>query len=122
MPRAGMIGREGRGCGAILAAGLAAVLALAGCMAPEGGAGPATPGAGAMPAGDVPAAPSAEDACGAGALAGLVGGPASALDGRTGPGPVRLIRPGMAVTMDYNPLRLNATLDAGGRILRLSCG
>lgn len=34
----------------------------------------------------------------------------------------RVIRPGEAVTMDSDPLRLNVELDPGGRIQRLRCG
>lgn len=34
----------------------------------------------------------------------------------------RIIRPGDAVTMDVDPLRLNVEVDAGGRITRLRCG
>ncbi len=35
---------------------------------------------------------------------------------------LRWIGPNDAVTMDYRPDRLNANLDANGRIVRLSCG
>lgn len=35
---------------------------------------------------------------------------------------VRIIRPGMAVTMDYREGRLNLHLDDAGRITRASCG
>ena len=35
---------------------------------------------------------------------------------------VRIIRPGMAVTMDYRAGRLNLEVDAEGRIIRASCG
>jgi hypothetical protein len=34
----------------------------------------------------------------------------------------RVIRPGQAVTLDLDPLRLNIELDADGRIHRLRCG
>jgi hypothetical protein len=34
----------------------------------------------------------------------------------------RVIRPGDAVTMDADPLRLNLEVDAGGTIRRLRCG
>jgi len=37
-------------------------------------------------------------------------------------GPLRVIEPGMPVTADFNARRLNAELDANGRIARLSCG
>lgn len=35
---------------------------------------------------------------------------------------VRVIRPGMAVTMDYRAGRLNLELDDAGRIVKASCG
>ena len=35
---------------------------------------------------------------------------------------VRILRPGMAVTMDYSPERLNIEVDAAERITRVSCG
>jgi len=35
---------------------------------------------------------------------------------------VRVIRPGMAVTMDYRAGRLNLHLDDEGRITRITCG
>ena len=40
----------------------------------------------------------------------------------TGARGVRVIRPGMAVTMDYRPGRLNIELDEAGRIVRFRCG
>lgn len=35
---------------------------------------------------------------------------------------VRVIAPGMAVTMDYSASRLNLETDASGRIIRFHCG
>lgn len=35
---------------------------------------------------------------------------------------VRVIRPGQAVTMDFNARRLNIELDASDRVARLRCG
>ena len=40
----------------------------------------------------------------------------------TGATGVRVIRPGMAVTMDYRADRLNIEIDDDGRIVRISCG
>lgn len=40
----------------------------------------------------------------------------------TGARNVRVIRPGMAVTMDYRPDRLNIDLDEDGRVTRVHCG
>ncbi|MEM1374028.1 MAG: I78 family peptidase inhibitor [Pseudomonadota bacterium] len=37
-------------------------------------------------------------------------------------GPVRVIRLGDAVTMDFLPSRLNIALDAGDRVSRVFCG
>lgn len=62
------------------------------------------------------------DACGASALQGLVGQPEAVLQGITPAGPLRVIRPGQAVTMDYIAARLNVSLDAAGLIVRINCG
>ena len=40
----------------------------------------------------------------------------------TGAGSVRWIRPGMMVTMDYRPDRLNLRVDGKGKILSANCG
>jgi hypothetical protein len=69
-----------------------------------------------------PPAPPEGDACGAAGLQGLVGQPETVLAAMTFPAPMRVLRPGMAVTMDYSPDRLNVTLDAGGTITRVACG
>ncbi|MEM6729379.1 MAG: I78 family peptidase inhibitor [Pseudomonadota bacterium] len=37
-------------------------------------------------------------------------------------GPVRIIRPGDAVTMDFREERLNIALDGAGRVVRVYCG
>lgn len=63
-----------------------------------------------------------ENACGAAELAGLVGQDRKVLEAMEFSGPLRVIEPGMPVTADFNAERLNAELDAGGRITRLSCG
>ncbi len=89
-------------------AGLVALM-LAGC-APVGAEVPAEP-----------VAPAA-DACGAAALQGLVGQPASVLETMRFAGPVRVITPGMAVTMDYSAARLNIEVDRTGAIFRVTCG
>jgi hypothetical protein len=60
--------------------------------------------------------------CGAGALQGLVGQPAAVLETMKFAGPVRILRPGMAVTMDYSAARLNIVIDAAERIERVECG
>ena len=60
--------------------------------------------------------------CGAARLAGYVGGPVTDLPAYGPWGVLRVIRPGMMVTMDYSATRLNAQVDRAGRILALSCG
>jgi hypothetical protein len=62
------------------------------------------------------------DACGAGSLQGLVGREVAILQTMKFEGPFRLIRPGEAVTMDYNPERLNIDLDATDVISAVRCG
>ena len=66
------------------------------------------------------------DSCGAAVLQGLVGQPATVLDRMKFAGPTRILRPGMAVTMDYSPSRLNieidGELDGAERIARVQCG
>ncbi len=62
------------------------------------------------------------DACGAANMQSLVGQPFSALAAMTFPGPMRLIRPGMAVTMDYSAERLNITVNASNVIASVTCG
>ena len=70
---------------------------------------------------DPPALPPAES-CGAEALSDLVGRPASVLEAMKFAAPTRILRPGMAVTMDYAPGRLNIEIDAQEVIVRLFCG
>jgi hypothetical protein len=70
----------------------------------------------------VPPALPPDDACGAPGLQGLVGQPRRVLETMTFAGPVRVIEPGMAVTMDYSPNRLNIELDDEGTITRVTCG
>ena len=92
--------------------GLAVAGVLAACVPVEG------PGGGVVypdPAGGV-------NQCGALDLQFLVGGPASALNTMRFNKPVRVIYPDTAVTMDFNPERLNFEVDRMGRISRVSCG
>lgn len=71
----------------------------------------------------MPALPPAEaDTCNAARFGDLIGAPVTALETRLYLGPVRVIRPGDAVTMDFSASRLNIALDASDRIVRLSCG
>lgn len=92
--------------------GLLSAALLAGCV--DGGA-PPSPGIPPLP-------PITEDACGASGLQGLVGQDEAVLAGMRFRGPMRLIRPGMAVTMDYSAERLNITLNDAGTIESVTCG
>jgi hypothetical protein len=69
-----------------------------------------------------PPVPPPEDACGALALQGLVGQDASVLASMTFPAPMRAYTTGDALTMDFNPARLNVESDPGGTIVRVWCG
>ncbi len=72
---------------------------------------------------EVPPKLSGPDSCGAPGMQYLVGQNESVLAAMTfEAGNIRVIRPGMAVTQDYRPTRLNLTLDAKGRITRVYCG
>ena len=62
------------------------------------------------------------DSCGAAGLSGYTGGPVTNLPATGSWGTLRVIRPGMMVTMDYSGARLNARVDAAGRIVTLTCG
>ena len=62
------------------------------------------------------------DTCGAAGLRGLVGQPAEALDAMRFSQPVRIVRPGQPVTLDFNAQRLTVETDGDGLIGRLSCG
>jgi hypothetical protein len=82
-------------------------LLLAGCGAAV------TPTANRAPA-------SAPDTCNAAAHQGLVG--QDAASSLALPEPKRLYGPNDAVTMDYNPARLNVQLDAVDNIVAITCG
>ena len=62
------------------------------------------------------------DTCGASDLQFFVGQPASALDAVRLSQPVRIIRPGEMVTMDFVPERVNFRVGADGRIFEITCG
>lgn len=63
-----------------------------------------------------------EDACGASGLQDLVGQSAKKLEVMRFAKTVRVIRPGMAVTMDYSAERLNIEINEAEVISRVSCG
>ncbi|WP_224824094.1 I78 family peptidase inhibitor [Cognatishimia sp. MH4019] len=72
---------------------------------------------------DMPSLPTAaEDTCNARAQAGLIGADRDTLESTLILQPVRIITPGMAVTMDFLPTRLNIALNEAERVVRLSCG
>ncbi|WGV14779.1 I78 family peptidase inhibitor [Fuscovulum ytuae] len=76
---------------------------------------------GCVPAGaDVAVEP--VNQCGALDVQDLVGTPARELNTAQFNKPVRVIYPDMAVTMDYNPERLNFDVDRAGLIARVTCG
>ena len=60
--------------------------------------------------------------CGADGMAALVGQPTTVFASMTFPVGTRFIFPGMPVTMDYNPERLNFDIDGAKRITRAWCG
>lgn len=63
-----------------------------------------------------------ETACGAAELQDLVGRDAAVLQTMRFGQTVRIIRPGMAVTMDYLAERLNIEIDESEKIVRVNCG
>ena len=70
-----------------------------------------------------PAIPSVEDnTCGARQYTRVVGQNVTVLEKIAILRPVRVIRPDSAVTLDYNPTRLNVILDTDEHITRLKCG
>lgn len=73
---------------------------------------------------DVPATTTTTStrSCGANGMGWLIGQPESTLAAVTISAPVRIIKPGQAVTMDHSPSRLNVHLDTAGRITSLTCG
>ena len=62
------------------------------------------------------------DTCGAKGLQGLIGQPSEVLDSMRFSQPVRVVRPGMAVTVDFRADRLTVEIDDANLIRRLSCG
>lgn len=71
--------------------------------------------------------PALADSCDTSALAGLVGKPYSAsleaeAKKQSGLTNVRVIRPGMAVTMDFRPDRLNIDVNEQGAVTGFRCG
>ncbi|HKT85896.1 MAG TPA: I78 family peptidase inhibitor [Novosphingobium sp.] len=73
-----------------------------------------------------PPPPPAEVDCGAGQLGAYIGQPASEhvlslIRQWRGDNPIRVLKPGSAMTMDYRPGRLNIFLDENDRIKEFKC-
>jgi Peptidase inhibitor I78 family len=64
----------------------------------------------------------APNECGAGGMQDLMGKHRSVFAAMTLPRGTRIIEPGMAITEDYGPTRLNIDLAKDGRITRVWCG
>ena len=60
--------------------------------------------------------------CGADKLQNLIGQSETKLESIRFKGPIRIIKPGMAVTKDYRQNRINFDIDDNGIIARISCG
>ena len=69
-----------------------------------------------------PLPPKLEDTCGAADFAYLIGQDATALEKTLLLGPVRVIRPGDAVTMDFRPDRINFKIAENETIQTIDCG
>lgn len=63
-----------------------------------------------------------ESACGAAGMQDLIGRDQGVLAAMTFPTGTRIITPGMAVTEDYSPSRLNIDVDGSGKITGVWCG
>lgn len=94
------------------------MLALSACMGP---AQRSTSVATTTPAFSPPPTNMA-DSCGALPLAHLAGQHFSALADVPLHGALRVLHPLQPITMDFSPTRLNARVDAHGRIQKLTCG
>lgn len=81
------------------------LIALAGCTVAE-----------------APLPPQLEDTCGANDFADLIGQDAAVLEKTLLLGPVRVIRPGDAVTMDFRPDRVNFKIADDETIQTIDCG
>jgi len=91
----------------------AGMLAATGCTATAESPNPSPP-------------PPAEEDCGAGQLGAYIGQPASEqvlalIRQWRGDNPIRVLKPGSAMTMDYRPGRLNILLDENDRIKEFKC-
>ncbi len=62
-----------------------------------------------------------QDTCQAAGYNPMIGKPGSILDGMRFSVPIRLIKPGQAVTMDFNPQRVNFFTNEQGIITSIRC-
>ena len=62
------------------------------------------------------------DSCGAAGLTEFLGQDASVIAATLFTNPIRVIRPGEMVTMEFNPNRINFEVDGEERIVRIYCG
>ncbi|HVZ99764.1 MAG TPA: I78 family peptidase inhibitor [Caulobacterales bacterium] len=62
-----------------------------------------------------------QDTCGMAAFQGLVGKPADEIDQSSLPPRTRIIRPGMMITQDFSPQRLNIRVAPDGKVSELGC-
>lgn len=102
--------RSGRGLRMVALGAL--TLVLAACR----------PGSDLPPLGAHNTAAAPGSTCGADAHFFLVGRHRDVLEVTRLPGPARIIGPGMAVTMDHVPARINVVYGADGVITRVYCG
>ena len=78
---------------------------------------------GPLPSEPPASGPGGSASCNAEALSSeFVGQDASVIFATTFTAPIRIIRPGDAVTEDFNPDRINFVLDANERVTRVYCG
>jgi len=111
-----------------------AALALAACNPPENPSGkpPANAASASAPAStsapppadtaSPPATNASEDTCSKAQYAALVGKPATDPGVPPASRTVRHITPGMQVTMDFMPARLNIRIGPDGKITQITCG
>ncbi len=108
----------------LLVPGAALGLMLAAC-APERGFPPisvSTPPGPAADPGPIGAGRTDLAACGGDKVARFIGLNVASLPATGGWGALRILRPGMMMTLDYSATRLNVNVDDTGIILDMSCG
>lgn len=95
------------------------VLALAACVAaPHPAQQPVAPPVDLTPGWNE----TEPDTCGVAPFAYLAGGPVDRVHTAGLPGLYRVVSPGMIVTQEYSPQRINIVVDGKGMVTRLTCG